>query len=1174
MSQRHPRTARRAPAVLAAAIAAAANARADTHYWVAGSGYWDEAVHWSLSAGGAGGAGQPINLDNAYLWANTDTIVYRDVYCPSYTYPGLALLDVNGTSGALVTLTQTANTLYADTEVIGSTGRGRFTQTAGANFSLFNLYVARQGLSQGTYNLSGDTSQFGTQRGYIGAASGAIGLFNQTGGTAQFDFDIYLGQNSGQGKYQLSGGTLTSYNLWVGAGGTGTFLQSGGIATISVESSIARTAASVGVQTLNGGTFIAKGYSSVGGDQYGAGGSGTLQLNGGWYTAEDGLRVYPGGRVVQAAAATLQSGGHFVLDGGRYTASASSMQLASGRRVTIGGGGTMETTAEWVVPAGTGVSITNGNLTVADWLDIGMNSVGTLLASGTNSVVATTNPLYGYWGFGSGDATVSFANGAIGAIHSVNLGRDGGYGTLLVSTGAQVNFTSLELGIAGGIGTVILSDVGSSLGTGAHLVLGNGGTASYSQTGGTSTVGYDVIIGKNATSAGRLSVSAGTFAAGRATYVGGDASAAGGVGTLIVSGSSTYNSAGGIVIYPGGRIQHPGGWIISNGDVVLNGGRIDKTGGTLSVGNGHKLSIQSGGVVAVTGTHGVSPGSTLQVNNGTFSTTAYLDVAPHSNTGTLIVDGASARLIAGGGSYWGAGSMAFATINFANAAVGTLGSVFLARDQAVATFNVQSDADVTIGGMFVGGNGGVGVINLSGSGTTLRIGGSSGFTLGDSGTGTVNINGGDFYTSTGTTTIGSDGTVRINGGSFHLYGPMTIQGGDVVMSSGGLSMEGGTSVRITNDGRFVVPGGLNYGAQTITLESAGVLQVGGLLSMGHPSGYIAINGGRLSVGSLSNAGGGTVNLTAGTLHFSGAAGYTLSPTAPLGSSMTLEAGKSLMVSYTLTLDPSAQLNVTGGRVSADAAVNNGRYVQSAGTSSLGNFDNSITGAGSLQVTGGLVLADRVRQSLLSISGTGSVATWTSGPTVANSRVNSLIFGGSIGAWQGEFDLAGNALIIDYSGGSPLYLVHDYLVTGYHSGSWNGNGINSSLAAATPGTALGYAEATSLFGTFPATYRGESIDNTSLLISYTLSGDANLDRTVTIADFARLAAKFNQSASWVDGDFNYDGMTGIGDFSLLASRFNQALAIDASGSPVPEPVLGVAAMIGLFGITRPRRRERS
>jgi hypothetical protein len=56
----------------------------------------------------------------------------------------------------------------------------------------------------------------------------------------------------------------------------------------------------------------------------------------------------------------------------------------------------------------------------------------------------------------------------------------------------------------------------------------------------------------------------------------------------------------------------------------------------------------------------------------------------------------------------------------------------------------------------------------------------------------------------------------------------------------------------------------------------------------------------------------------------------------------------------------------------------------------------------------------------------------------------------------------------------------------------------------------------------------------------LTADANRDRTVNLADFATLGARFNTPGTHSTGDYNYNGQVEIGDFSLLASRFNTSL----------------------------------
>jgi hypothetical protein len=92
------------------------------------------------------------------------------------------------------------------------------------------------------------------------------------------------------------------------------------------------------------------------------------------------------------------------------------------------------------------------------------------------------------------------------------------------------------------------------------------------------------------------------------------------------------------------------------------------------------------------------------------------------------------------------------------------------------------------------------------------------------------------------------------------------------------------------------------------------------------------------------------------------------------------------------------------------------------------------------------------------------------------------------------------------------------------------------------------------------------------VKFTLSGDANLDGSVNLIDFNKLAANFGQGGRlWFEGDFNYDGLVNLSDFNLLAGNFGQTLApIELSN--VPEP-----AWVGLVALSSAlvrRRRTRT
>jgi hypothetical protein len=149
----------------------------------------------------------------------------------------------------------------------------------------------------------------------------------------------------------------------------------------------------------------------------------------------------------------------------------------------------------------------------------------------------------------------------------------------------------------------------------------------------------------------------------------------------------------------------------------------------------------------------------------------------------------------------------------------------------------------------------------------------------------------------------------------------------------------------------------------------------------------------------------------------------------------------------------------------------------------------------------------------------------------------------------RLDIADNAMIIDYPAGGPSPLgtptttgsIFALIASGYAGGAWNGTGITSAAAAADPDGAVGFGEASSIFSSFPAPFLGEVVDESAVLVRFTVIGDANLDGTVNLRDFNRLAGHFGASPRpFASGDFNYDGIVNLADFNLLAPRFGQVL----------------------------------
>jgi hypothetical protein len=177
------------------------------------------------------------------------------------------------------------------------------------------------------------------------------------------------------------------------------------------------------------------------------------------------------------------------------------------------------------------------------------------------------------------------------------------------------------------------------------------------------------------------------------------------------------------------------------------------------------------------------------------------------------------------------------------------------------------------------------------------------------------------------------------------------------------------------------------------------------------------------------------------------------------------------------------------------------------------------------------------------------------------------------------DLKNNKMIIDYMGPSPFATIANQIKTAYAGGSWNGDGTTSSSAAAASSsahrTALGFAEASALFTSFPAIFSGQTVDNTAVLVHYVYSGDADLSGTVDSIDFNLLASNFAKTGkSWDNGDFNFDGSVDTIDFTLLVSNFSLALPANEGGS-VPSSAVPEPSCIGWLAaalLMRPGRRR--
>jgi hypothetical protein len=266
---------------------------------------------------------------------------------------------------------------------------------------------------------------------------------------------------------------------------------------------------------------------------------------------------------------------------------------------------------------------------------------------------------------------------------------------------------------------------------------------------------------------------------------------------------------------------------------------------------------------------------------------------------------------------------------------------------------------------------------------------------------------------------------------------------------------------------------------------------------------------------------GAANSTVTVNDATGAATLDVPQSLTIGS-LTLRSGGTVAGAGDLTLAGASTWS--GGTIGGAGAL----FVQASATLTLSGSDSKT-------------LARKLRSEGLVDVSDGSV-TVSAGLSVASP---AIITAGLSIASPATLDITDNSLVVDYAGTSPISGLTTALTSGYNAGAWNGTGIVSSTIAATPGRTIGYGEATDIFSTFPATFAGANVDDTSVLIRITAPGDANLDGSVNFDDLLRLAQAYGTSArTFAQGNFNYDaaGNVDFDDLLLLAQHYGTTMVV--------------------------------
>lgn len=656
-----------------------------------------------------------------------------------------------------------------------------------------------------------------------------------------------------------------------------------------------------------------------------------------------------------------------------------------------------------------------------------------------------------------------------------------------------------------------------------------------------------------------------------------------GAGTYRADGAGAFINLINDANIVGGTFTTTAGGVIQ----VPAGHAVTITDSTISAGS--KLDVQSNARLYLNGTPTIN--GTLQVTSGTSDAYLTINGTTNLNVGTLSltsnpgvtnarVDGGGVLTIgpnftvSGNGFFYDSRTVNNGTI-LAERATGSMYIDSYGGDAAGSgfknngTIKAAAGATVNLAGDFGGQDQftGNGTYRADGAGALVQL------------INNVEIIGGNY-----TTTLG--GVVRVPGGhNVSVTSPTITPGTNVeVLDNARLNV----NTTVVNNGTLTVTAGVNEATLTTASDTvfsgSGVTRLtsnGGVRARLDGGGLLTISAGHTLAGNgyvydhrVINNGTILADQASGDMYLDAWGGGTNA----FVNNGTIRAAAGATVTFAGDFGGDDRFAGTGPIV-ADGTIR--------ATNSAEGDVGPVTGNGSVRGENGATLGYQSIRAGSIVADGGMVRITAGGGNTGTSKVSSLTVNKNN---NGRLDLTDHGIIVDYTGASPVSDIRDWIANGRNAGNWNGTGIMSSLANNANRRAIGYLD-TATLTSVPASFLGQTPDGTSVLIRYTILGDATLDGAVAFNDLVALAQNYStNAAAWGRGDFNYDGTVNFDDLVLLAQNYNSsaltggemAALTSSAGSDfasdwalaqamAPEPA-STTAVLGLIGVIARRGRR--